>query len=281
MGRHIAGRDKATAAAGRSKLLEVPLREVDHQASLPRQPYLPPGTGVPQLHTQRPPSTTTSGHSHLPLYFLLLLLFLDRVQIDPHDLFRPKAPGGERRKGREGKPKAGVAGHKNERKKGLKQEAAAATVEAAKQRSRSLCPSCRRLLLGPWRCFVPLPLSPSSYTNISFTRNQTEPLPIASSSTSWSVAFFYVSLPLSLSSYKNINFAKSRGQKRPATDAELPRNLCSIAPLQSCCKLPPISPCLRSSCFVLLPLFLLPPVARWKKRIRLWFRAVKVACLTE
>ncbi|RWW27084.1 hypothetical protein GW17_00008494 [Ensete ventricosum] len=180
MGRHIAGRDKATAAAGRSKLLEVPLREVDHQASLPRQPYLPPGTGVPQLHTQRPPSTTTSGHSHLPLYFLLLLLFLDRVQIDPHDLFRPKAPGGERRKGREGKPKAGVAGHKNERKKGLKQEAAAATVEAAKQRSRSLCPSCRRLLLGPWRCFVPLPLSPSSYTNISFTRNQTEPLPIAS-----------------------------------------------------------------------------------------------------
>lgn len=154
-------------------------------------------------------------------------------------------------------------------------------MEAAKQRSGSLCPSCRRLLLGPWRCFMPLPLSPSSYKHISFARKQTEPLLIVSSSTSWSVAFFYVSLPLSLSSYKNISFAKSRGQKRPATDAELPRNLCSIAPLQSCCKLLPISPCLRSLCFVLLPSFLLPPVTWWKKRIGLWFRAVKVACLTE
>lgn len=117
-------------------------------------------------------------------------------------------------------------------------------TSASPERRRSLYPSCRRLLLGL-------------------------------------VAFFYVSLPLSLSSYKNISFAKSRGQKRPATDAELPRNLCSIAPLQSCCKLLPISPCLRSLCFVLLPLFLLPPVAWWKKRIGLWFRAVKVACLTE
>ncbi|RRT76387.1 hypothetical protein B296_00027520 [Ensete ventricosum] len=140
MGRNIAGREPVTVAAGPSELLDVPLREVNHQARLPGQPYLWPGAGVPKLQADRLP-TTTLRRSHLPLR--LLRLFVDGVQIDPHDLPNQTPQGtidarSERREAEVVRPR-GRGTKRNESKKAKDREHA--TAEAAKQRSRSLCPS--------------------------------------------------------------------------------------------------------------------------------------------
>ncbi|RWV78811.1 hypothetical protein GW17_00060153 [Ensete ventricosum] len=105
MRRHIAAADSASPITVLPKVLDMPLREVHHQASLLGQPYPGPRARVPQLqahrrHLKRAIQRCRRGRRSgvvgrlLRLFFLLLY----GVQIDPHFIQKPKeakSPGTE------------------------------------------------------------------------------------------------------------------------------------------------------------------------------------------